>query len=107
MYNMFVTDIHGRFLLYKRSHNAICHEPASSDAIIPYISRRLPEHEYVCVNASERHREWSIVWNILQNNSFPFITVNIVYNIVIIMYTENMTATHDKSVVFAHTWAKG
>jgi hypothetical protein len=39
--------------------------------------------------------------------NFPFITVNILDNIVIIMYTENMTATRDKSGVLARTWAKG
>jgi len=39
--------------------------------------------------------------------NFPFITVNILDNIVLIMYTENMTATRDKSGVLAHTWAKG
>jgi hypothetical protein len=53
---------------------------------------------------------WSIVWNIvsniLQNNSFPFITVNILHNIVIIMYTENTTSTQDKSGAFSHTWAR-
>jgi hypothetical protein len=48
-----------------------------------------------------------IVWNILQNYSFPFIAVNILRNIVITMYTENMTTKQDKSGVFAHTWAKG
>ena len=44
----------------------------------------------------------SIVWNVLQNNSFLFITVNILHNVVIIMYTQNMTAKRSKSGVRAH-----
>jgi hypothetical protein len=39
--------------------------------------------------------------------NFPFITVNILDDIVVIMYTENTTAAQDKGGVLSHTWAKG
>ena len=93
------TELPGPLLLYKRSHNAICHDPTAIDATIPYVSRRIHAHKYAAI----MYMSISLITSEGTDNGllcgiscriilFPFITVNILHRLVIIMYTENMTA---------------
>jgi hypothetical protein len=55
----------------------LCHEPTVTGAVVRYNSCHPAEHKYAAVryvagrlNTSERRKEWNIVRNSLQNNSF-------------------------------------